>query len=75
MLFASWEVHTVKNCARSLVLGPITSKVCNMIDCEIIKIDKVILSRETTHMEKLQDGLAPTGDSSGTAGTLILKSC
>ena len=74
MLFASWEVHTVKNCARR-VLGPITSKVCNMIDFEIIKMDKIMLSRETTHMEKLQDGLAPTGDSSGTADTLILKSC
>ena len=52
-----------------------TSKVCNTMDCEIILIDKIILSRETTFLGRLQDGLAPTGDSSGTADALILKSC
>ena len=51
-----------------------TSKVCNTLDCEIILIDEIILSRETTFMGKLLDGLAPTGDSSGTADSLILKS-
>ena len=40
-----------------------TSKVCNTMYCEIILIGKIILSRETTFMGKLLDGLAPTGDS------------
>ena len=48
-----------------------TSKMCNMINCEIITIDKIILFRETTSMGKLLDGLAPTGDSSSTVTLLF----